>query len=173
MENFLAGDADKGLELIGVSTCFEDDAIGIGREGVGVCALNASRKSSGHLPLPSRTRTCASVSRSREGSLGRELSLWWSLELDPHALLSSSSARLTRSGMPGSLGRRSLSRDVDSPLLRLLPISSAMEAATELASVRVNDGTSEQEVASVVTVLMVPNLFWLLLLARLRSKMLE
>jgi hypothetical protein len=48
-----------------------------------------------------------------------------------------------------------------------------MEAATELASVRVNDGTSEQEVASVVTVLMVPNLFWLLLLARLRSKMLE
>lgn len=48
-----------------------------------------------------------------------------------------------------------------------------MEAATELASVRVNEGASEQEVASVVKVLIVPNLFWLLLLARLTSKMLE
>lgn len=48
-----------------------------------------------------------------------------------------------------------------------------MDAATELASVRVNEGASEQEVASVVKVLMVPNLFWLLLLARLMSKMLE
>jgi hypothetical protein len=48
-----------------------------------------------------------------------------------------------------------------------------MDAATELASVLVKDGTSEpSDVASVVTVLIVPNLFWVLLLRRI-SKILE
>ncbi|KAA1469148.1 hypothetical protein DENSPDRAFT_834716 [Dentipellis sp. KUC8613] len=141
------GEIDSGLP-VRVSAARSGDLCRIGT-GLDMDCI-ASRKSSGHLPLPSLMRSTFSRSRSRSRSWSRAGTI-----TNPS---STSSATRVRSTPALSLGRRSRIRTGDAGAASALffPTSSA----TALPSVRVNDGYSDgtNDVASVVIVRIVPNL---------------
>ena len=137
------------------------------------------KKSSGHFPFPS---LIAARARVRPSSPLDDFSLGLSLLTIPDPPPSVSSATRVRSTPAVSLGFRSCNpRVLESPPDLFLPrgYSSLSDGAIELNSVRPNEGASEAkyDVASVVVVLVVPNLPplrpWLLTRLRLGSSRLE
>lgn len=167
--NFLGGVVDKGVIGLGLS-----DSSLPGERGP------EGKKSSGHFPFPS---LIAARARVRPSSPLNDFSLGLNplIILDPPP--SFSSATRVRSTPTVSLGLRSCSPGaLASPPDLFLPrlYSSLSEGVIELASVRPNEGESEakNDVASVVAVLVVPNLPpfappWLLTRLRLGSNRLE
>ena len=158
--NFLGGVVDNGVMGLGLSD----------RSSPG------GKKSSGHLPFPS---LIACRDRVRPSSPLVDFSLGLSLltTLDPPPSASSATrirpavSLCLRSCNPGAL---------ESPSDLFLPrlYSSLSEGTTELASARPNESEAKYEVASVVAVLVVPNLPpfappWLLTRLRLGSNRLE
>lgn len=169
MANFLGGVIDNGVECSGLL----DGSLSGEREPGG-------KKSSGHLPFPS---LMAGRARVRPSSPLDDFSLSLGLfaVLDPPPSVSSATRMRSMPTVP--LGLRSRNPLVlESPPDRFLPLrySSLSEGVIELASVRPKEGASEAkyDVASVVAVLVVPNLPpfappWLLTRLRLGSNRLE
>lgn len=166
--NLLGGVIDNGVIGLGLS---ESSRPGEGEPG--------GKKSSGHFPFPSLIPDRARV---RPSSPLNDFSLGLSLLTIPDPPPSTSSATRVRSTPAVSLGLRSCNPGtLESPPDLFLPrwCSSLSEGTIELASVRLNEGESETkyDVASVVVVLVVPNLPpfvpWLLTRLRLASNRLE